>query len=68
MQVIGTIITEWDAGAETCSEMLASEEAAEAAAEKLALVAAHFGFDGWLVNIENKVETEKIPHLLHFVR
>ena len=67
-QVLGTLITEWEQGAEFCVRLFGSAAAAEATAAALAGVAAHFGFDGWLINIENAVDMEHIPNLLHFLR
>lgn len=66
--VLGTLITEWDAGAAACALLFGSPAAAEEAAAQLAAIAGHFGFEGWLVNIENEVAQEAIPHLLHFLR
>ena len=66
--VLGTVITEWEAGAAACTRLFGSPAAAEAAAARLAAIARHYGFEGWLVNIENAVERQHIPHLLHFLR
>jgi len=66
--VLGTLITEWDAGAAACARLFGSVGAAEAAAEALASIAAWHGFEGWLVNIENAVDPAHIPNLLHFLR
>lgn len=66
--VLGTLITEWEAGAAHCRRLFGSREAAEAAAAALAAIAACRGFEGWLINIETGLEPECIPHLLHFLR
>jgi hypothetical protein len=42
-------------------------ESAEALATNLTLVMKHVGFDGWLVNIENKIDPSNIPFLKHFL-
>lgn len=55
-RVFGTFITEWDAGYEVCAELLSSQETVDRAAERLARIAVDHGFDGWLVNIENKID------------
>ena len=68
MQVLGTLITEWDEGRAKCEAFLGSEAAAQQAARQLAAIAAYFGFDGWLINIENKLDTVLMPHLLLFIR
>ena len=53
--VIGTLITEWDAGTEACKSLFCDAETASHMAEQLVKVARHFGFDGWLV----RADTEK---------
>ena len=50
VRVLGTLITEWESGRRD-NELLASKP--EFWASKLASVAAYYGFDGWLVNIES---------------
>ena len=49
-QVLGTFITEWEAGAALCSRVLASDDVAQQVAGQLSHVAAFYGFDGWLVS------------------
>lgn len=67
-QVLGTLITEWDAGRDMCCQLFASEAAAEQCASQLAGIAAQHGFEGWLINIENELPLEIIPHMLTFLR
>ena len=68
LPILGTLITEWEAGAAACRQLFGTAAAAEAAAAQLAAIAAHRGFDGWLINIENGMEPSDIPNLLHFLR
>ena len=68
LQILGTFITEWEAGSILCELLLWTEQSAEAAALQLANIAAFYGFDGWLLNIENPVLHRLIPNLLHFIR
>lgn len=68
MQVLGTFITEHKTGQQTCEQLFADTACAEAAAEQLARIATYFGFEGWLLNIENEMDKSKIPNLIHFVR
>ena len=68
MQILGTFITEWEAGSILCELLLWTEQSAEAAALQLAKIAAFYGFDGWLLNIENPVLHRLIPNLIHFIR
>lgn len=69
-RVLGTFITEWEEGSHVCGELLRSEQSAERAATKLTRLAMDYGFDGWLINIENKVESTdgQVEHLAHFVK
>lgn len=66
--VLGTFITEWAAGSLLCELMLWTEQSAEAAAMQLANIALYYGFEGWLLNIENPVLRRLIPSLVHFIR
>ncbi len=66
--VLGTLITEWDQGAAYCRELFGSREASEHTAQKLARIARAHGFDGYLVNVENVLEAEHVPFMLHFLR
>ena len=58
----GTVITEWDAGKELCAEFLNSEAESRAFADQLVAIAAHCGFDGWLLNIENSLQVVFDPN------
>ena len=66
--MLGTVITEWEEGAALCEQLFSSPEAAEEAAGQLCRIAAHHGFDGWLLNVENTLSEAAIPNLLHFIR
>ncbi|GAQ78794.1 mannosyl-glycoprotein endo-beta-N-acetylglucosaminidase [Klebsormidium nitens] len=68
VKVLGTFITEWDAGAAICREILSTVESARHVADQLVAIAMHHKFDGWLLNIENKVDLGQIPTLVEFVR
>ncbi|ELT96975.1 hypothetical protein CAPTEDRAFT_184001 [Capitella teleta] len=67
VQVLGTFITEWNKGAEICEQFLQTKSAAECLADQLVNIAKHYKFDGWLINIENPLETSQVPMLVHFV-
>ncbi|CAN0054085.1 unnamed protein product, partial [Choristocarpus tenellus] len=58
-RVLGTFITEWEEGHAECSKLLCSEETIFAGAERMALIAIDYGFDGWLVNIENPLDVRQ---------
>ncbi|KAJ4828328.1 hypothetical protein Tsubulata_046325 [Turnera subulata] len=67
VKVLGTFITEWDEGRLICDQLLATEESARMYAERLAELAASLGFDGWLINVENKLSQSQIPILQEFI-
>eukprot|EP00062_Callorhinchus_milii_P004432 gi/632943671/ref/XP_007887073.1/ PREDICTED: cytosolic endo-beta-N-acetylglucosaminidase-like [Callorhinchus milii] len=66
VSVLGTFITEWKGGAQTCEDFLQSEEKFQLVADKLALIARASGFDGWLINIENPLSN--VPAFLRYLR
>ncbi|CAM9718483.1 unnamed protein product, partial [Heterosigma akashiwo] len=68
VKVLGTFITEWDEGAETCKAIFASEVTAEKTAWQMANIAQDFGFDGWLINIENPVRHIIFTSHIEFVK
>ena len=56
----GTLITEWDDGKKRCDAVLTGEETFKAFADQLVKISNYYGFDGWLVNIENPVEVSEL--------
>ncbi|XP_058207318.1 cytosolic endo-beta-N-acetylglucosaminidase 1-like [Rhododendron vialii] len=67
VKVLGTFITEWDEGRVNANKLLATKESAHMYAERLTELASALGFDGWLLNMEVKLDVEKIPILTEFV-
>ncbi|XP_070778623.1 cytosolic endo-beta-N-acetylglucosaminidase [Enoplosus armatus] len=68
--VLGTVITEWTDGAATCEAFLKDEESYRAVADKLVQISHCYGFDGWLINIENtlsEVAVRNAPLFLRYV-
>lgn len=53
ISIPGTFITEWDDGAAHCETFLKDEGSYRSLADKLVHISHYYGFDGWLVNIEN---------------
>lgn len=51
----GTFITEWTDGGVACEAFLKDEESYRAVADKLVQISHCYGFDGWLINIENSL-------------
>ena len=49
-----------------CEKLLRDKETMQKAVEKLCLIARHYGFDGYLVNIENQLE--KPTEMIEFLR
>ncbi|GCC26007.1 hypothetical protein chiPu_0004421 [Chiloscyllium punctatum] len=66
--ILGTFITEWEAGAAICETFLENEETFRALADKLVLIAHCFQFDGWLVNIENELSPNAVKNVPDFLR
>ncbi|XP_059804592.1 cytosolic endo-beta-N-acetylglucosaminidase isoform X1 [Hypanus sabinus] len=66
--ILGTFITEWIDGAAVCEAFLENEESFCALAEKLVKIALHFQFDGWLINIENKLSSIAVKNMPKFLR
>ena len=56
VQVLGTVITEWEDGAKRCSEMFSDQYSYQTIVNQLVQIAKYYGFDGWLVNIENPIQ------------
>lgn len=52
----GTFITEWDDGFEKCSLLLSDINLIERFVDQMVNIAAHHSMDGWLINIENKIQ------------
>lgn len=66
VKVIGTIITEWSEGVQFWDSVLVSEESYRNFASAVVAIAKTLKFDGWLLNIENKIS--KPDMLLEFVQ
>ncbi|KAK9913782.1 hypothetical protein M0R45_037591 [Rubus argutus] len=67
VKVLGTFITEWDEGKRVCNKLLSTKESAERYAGYLKELAVELGFDGWLINMEVKLELDQIPNLKAFL-
>nr|XP_019959230.1 PREDICTED: cytosolic endo-beta-N-acetylglucosaminidase isoform X1 [Paralichthys olivaceus] len=66
--VIGTFITEWTDGATVCDAFLKDEESYRAVADKLVQISCYYGFDGWLINIENSLNEVAVKNTPLFLR
>ncbi|MCJ8739530.1 hypothetical protein PDJAM_G00048290 [Pangasius djambal] len=65
---LGTFITEWTEGGKMCEVFLAGEEQYRSVADKLVQIAHCYGFDGWLINIENVLSEGSVKHMAPFLR
>ncbi|XP_017034910.1 cytosolic endo-beta-N-acetylglucosaminidase isoform X2 [Drosophila kikkawai] len=63
--VLGTFIVEAPG---PLDEVLASEESVSRTVAALTRLCLHFGFEGWLVNVEVTVPQRNMPNLYRFVR
>ncbi|XP_020808606.1 cytosolic endo-beta-N-acetylglucosaminidase isoform X2 [Drosophila serrata] len=63
--VLGTFIVE---SAGPLDEVLASEESVSRTVAALTRLCLHFGFEGWLVNVEVRVPQQNMPNLYRFVQ
>mgnify|MGYP001797082421 CR=1 FL=1 len=52
----GTFITEWDDGYQKCVALLSDVSLLERAVNQMVNIALHHSMDGWLINIENRIE------------
>lgn len=68
VQVLGTIITEWDEGQKMLESILNDDDKATQFVDVCVKLCQHYGFHGWLFNIENKVSPELIPKLINLVQ
>ncbi|XP_020013683.2 cytosolic endo-beta-N-acetylglucosaminidase isoform X1 [Castor canadensis] len=67
--ILGTFITEWNNGGRLCEAFLAGDERSyQAVADQLVRIAQFFGFDGWLINIENSLSLAAVGNTPPFLR
>lgn len=66
--MLGTIITEWGPGKQLLEKILASDDNIEKFTAVTAAICAHYGFHGWLLNIENEVEPELVGQLIKLTK
>lgn len=68
VQILGTIITEFDDGEKIWNVLLNNDDDMDAFIAKLVEICSHYQFDGYLLNIENKIATRLIPKLISFLK
>ncbi|XP_055682945.1 cytosolic endo-beta-N-acetylglucosaminidase [Lutzomyia longipalpis] len=67
VKVLGTFIIETHAGKSVLEEILQSEDYMRRVADELVFITTHCQFDGWLINIEFRLEEGLVPMLKQFV-
>jgi mannosyl-glycoprotein endo-beta-N-acetylglucosaminidase len=63
--ILGTFITEFGPGEQICQSLFKN---LDLIIEILIDITVFFGFDGWLVNIENKIATDVVHKLKYFLQ
>jgi hypothetical protein len=66
--LLGTLITEWAEGRETCSRHFENEATVDALVDYLVCLSARESIDGWLINIENELGDVEVENILVFLR
>jgi len=66
--LIGTVITEWEYGRDLCLQLFDTPAHAVGFANLLVATAQCHHLDGWLVNIENPIESDHVPNIIVFLR
>lgn len=62
VRCLGTFITEFSAGVVKCDELFAQ---VDTVVDQLVEITLYYGFDGWLINIENPIEKmDKLKYLV----
>lgn len=67
-KILGTLITESDNGEKVWDQILKSDSSVENFVDSLVAICCHFGFDGYLLNVENAVPLEHVSKLELFVK
>ncbi|XKL61159.1 hypothetical protein PGB90_008216 [Kerria lacca] len=67
VKILGTIITEHTQGEEIWNKILTDEDILNTFTDKLIEVCKHYRFDGYLINIENKIDIQLLPKLITFL-
>ena len=68
VEILGTIITEFEEGKNICDEILQTRNTVDQFVNKCCLISLSYHFDGWLLNIENKLNCEQVPNMIYLVK
>ena len=66
--MLATLITEHKQGFELCNKLLSDKSIIDTFVSKLVEITQFYCFDGWLLNIENKIKPEHIENLIYFIK
>lgn len=66
VRILGTFITEFNDGIKICNEFLGDQTKIDLVVAKLVEITLYYGFDGWLINIENEIQN--VDNLKYFVK
>jgi mannosyl-glycoprotein endo-beta-N-acetylglucosaminidase len=65
--MLGTLITEHTQGFNLCENLFKDKSKVDLFVSKLCDITLFYGFDGWLLNIENAIEPDRIENLIYFI-
>ena len=65
--MLATLITEHIQGFNLCENLFKNKTKIDIFVSKLCDITVFYGFDGWLLNIENKIESGRIENLIYFI-
>ncbi|XP_012284248.1 uncharacterized protein LOC105701771 [Orussus abietinus] len=68
VKVLGTVITERVEGEQIWNDILISKNETKKFADALVHIAKFYKFEGWLLNIENKIKETDMEKLIYFVK
>lgn len=68
VKVLGTVITEWTDGQKVWERVFESTEETKKFADALIYIAKFYKFEGWLLNVENKIKETDVEKLKFFVK
>ena len=68
VEILGTIITEFDEGKKICDELLKNKETVDRFVDMCCKIAIHYKLEGWLLNIENKLDLDQVPNMMYLVK
>ena len=68
VEILGTIITEFEEGKKICDELLQNRETIDNFVNMCCKIAVYYKLEGWLLNIENKLDQSQVPNMIYLVK